>query len=398
MSSPRILVFSSLFPNKVYPTAGNFIKERMFRVALQMPIMVIAPQAWSPIDWAIRVVRPNFRLLAEEFEIVDGIEIYRPKCFSFPGFFKKLDSFFMARGSRKIFYKSVATFKPTVVDAHFAYPDGHAASILALESNLPLFITLRGSKDKWLLGTSRQELIKEALDRARTIISVSQELIDTVAVPLGQPVEKTVMIGNGVDTSKFKPIEKSAARQALNLPTDAKIIIGVGNLIESKGFHRVIPMLINLRKKHGDVRYLIVGPNGSHGDMSGALKSMASDLGLSEAVVFYGRQPHEKLNEFYSAADAFVLATEYEGWANVFLEAMACGLPVISTLVGGNAQVVSDSKFGTLTPFFDPESFELAIDEALEKKWNGDAIRSYALSNDWSARVEVLCREFSKTA
>ena len=107
-----------------------------------------------------------------------------------------------------------------------------------------------------------------------------------------------------------------------------------------------------------------------------------------------GAQPSEKLKDVLSAADLFVLATSNEGWANVFLEAMACGLPVVSTDVGGNAEVVCEDKLGTIVPFFDSKLFEQALLAALSNDWGHGDIVDYAKDNSWNSRVSVLKEEF----
>ena len=85
-----------------------------------------------------------------------------------------------------------------------------------------------------------------------------------------------------------------------------------------------------------------------------------------------------------------MLATSYEGWANVFLEAMACGLPVVTTDVGGNAQVVNDRLLGRIVPFGDKQRLQEAIHEALCTPWDRQLIRAYAESNSWDRRIKPL--------
>jgi glycosyltransferase involved in cell wall biosynthesis len=96
-----------------------------------------------------------------------------------------------------------------------------------------------------------------------------------------------------------------------------------------------------------------------------------------------------------SAADVFVLATRNEGWANVFLEAMACGLPVVATDVGGNAEVVCSPELGTIVPFGDGVKLREALDDALRCTWDSAAIRRHAQANTWDRRVDELLRAFA---
>ena len=92
------------------------------------------------------------------------------------------------------------------------------------------------------------------------------------------------------------------------------------------------------------------------------------------------------------------LATRNEGWANVFLEAMACGLPVVTTDVGGNAEIVTNPNLGILVPFGDADRLAQAIADALVRDWDRDAIVAYAASNSWERRVRTLADEFAAIA
>jgi len=393
---PRIVVFSSLFPSAVAPTAGVFIRERMFRVAKHLPLVVVAPQAWSPIDWVIRLFRNGFRRPAATYELMDGVPVYRPRVLSVPGILKRWDGWLMARGSRSVMRRVCSEFHPTLLDAHFLYPDGYAASLLADEFNLPLTITMRGSKDQLLLGSDREPMLRKAMDRAAHLFSVSDALKADVAIRLGQPPEKVTVIGNGVDVSKFEPVDQAAARRKLGIDTDARVLIGVGNRIEGKGFHRVIPLLPALRDRFPKLVYLIVGGSGSQSDMFPVLQRLAAEHGVNDVVRFCGVQPQEDLKWFYGAADVFALATAHEGWANVFLEAMACGLPVVTTRVGGNAQVVCRPELGTLVDYWNPDVFLEALADALQRNWPRKQILEYAAANGWDGKIACLVRELAR--
>ena len=182
------------------------------------------------------------------------------------------------------------------------------------------------------------------------------------------------------------------------LDKDATVIIGVGNLVPLKGFQRVIPLLPALRSKYPDLVYLIVGGGATQGDMRGELEELARRHGVRENVRFCGRQPHSELKWFYGAADLFAQATEFEGWSNVFLEAMACGLPVVTTRVGGNAEVVASPAVGELVDWWDADEFGAAIGRGLAREWDREAIVAYARANSWDARIERLVAEFRRLA
>ncbi len=132
--------------------------------------------------------------------------------------------------------------------------------------------------------------------------------------------------------------------------------------------------------------------------MSTKLQEQVHSLGLGERVRFLGHVAPEALKVPYSAADVFVLATRYEGWANVFLEAMACGLPVVTTDVGGNREVVVDGTLGSSVPFGDRQLLTRALSEALSTPWNRQAIVDYATTFSWERRIDELMPELVRAA
>ena len=164
--------------------------------------------------------------------------------------------------------------------------------------------------------------------------------------------------------------------------------------MERKGFHRVIELLPDLLQIQPDLRYLIVGGTSPEGDMREELLEQVRSLNLEDRVHFLGSMPAAEIRWPLSAADVFVLATSNEGWANVFLEAMACGLPVVTTDVGGNAEVVCKPEVGTIVPFGDKQRLLQGIATALDTEWDRAKIRLYAEDNRWESRVSRLRDKF----
>jgi len=189
-------------------------------------------------------------------------------------------------------------------------------------------------------------------------------------------------------------VPRAEARRALGLPHDAPVLVSVGTLVERKGFHRVIELLPALRQKHPGLVYLVVGGSGPEGDMSAELRAQVAALGLADCVRFLGALPPAELAGPLSAADVFVLATRNEGWANVFLEAMACRLPVVATDVGGNREVVCRDDLGEIVPFDDGPALQDALSRALARDWDRERILAYAKDNEWDGRVATLVAAF----
>jgi glycosyltransferase involved in cell wall biosynthesis len=390
---PHIVVLSTLFPNRLQPMAGLFVRERMFRVAKQLPLSVVAPVAWFPLQSLIRRIRPGFRPDSPGTETQDQITVFHPRFFSIPGAFKSLDGLFMAIGCLPRMWQLKHQGRLDIIDAHFAYPDGYAATLLGRWLSVPVTITMRGTETRHVNDPALRPRLISALTRASRVFSVSDSLRQ-IALSCGIDAAKLRVIGNGVDIAKFSPQSRIKARESLGISSTAKVIVTVGGLVERKGFHRVIAAMPELIKKYPDLTYLIIGGPSPEGDMTKQLRQLVSDLKLDSAVKFLGPMAADKLSQPLSAADVFVLSTRNEGWANVLLEAMACGLPVVATDVGGNREVVSIPAIGMIVPFDDHAKLVVAISQSLDTNWDRAAIRAYAEANTWDNRVVTLVQEF----
>jgi len=391
---PGIVVFSSLFPNAVQPASGLFIRERMFRVGRRLSIVVVAPVPWFPLQGLIRFFKPNYRPMPPRSEVQDGVTVLHPRFAALPGLLRTWDGASMAIACLPTMRRLVAEGRADIIDAHFAYPDGYAATLLGQWLRLPVTITLRGTEVPHSRNAAKRRLMLTAVARAKRVFAVAQSL-KRLVVAEGADSEKIRVVGNGVDTDVFYPVDRNQARTRLGLPVGSRLLISVGALVERKGFHRVIECLPELCREFPDLLYLIVGGSSPEGDCGDRLRALASRLGVERHVRFLGVISPRDLGAVLSAADVFVLATSNEGWANVFLEAMACGLPVVTTDVGGNPEVVCDPKLGIIVPFGDGEALTRALAQALRTEWDRGAIIAHARDNDWSKRVEVLLEEFT---
>ena len=388
----KILTITSVFPNSKQPALGIFIRERMFKAAKRCEIKVIAPVPWFPFA---RYLKKNYRPIVDYKEIQDSIEVYHPKFFSIPYFFKFFDGLFFFLSCIITVINLKKNFKYDIIDSHFVYPDGFGAVLIGKLFHKPVTITLRGTIKKLLRYPLIKFQIRYALKNALKIFSVCNDL-KNVALSLGVSDGKVAVIPNGIDIGKFKPVDKLEARKELGLPADIKIMISVGGLVKRKGFHEVIALLPEIKKIHPDIKYLIVGGATVEGNYGPELRKTVRRLHLENDVLFAGHQRHDKIYKWLSASDVFCLATSNEGWANVFLEAMACGLPVVATNVGGNREVVSSEDYGLLFDINNKKEMASAILKALVKNWDRDKIINYARSNTWDVRINQLLIMFKE--
>ncbi len=244
---PHIVVFSSLFPNAHQPGAGLFIRERMFRVGHRLPICVVSPVPWFPLQGLLRRFRQGFRIGAPRYERQQGVDVWFPRFFSVPGLFKSMDGLMMALSAWPQLRRLQRAGRLDVIDAHFAYPDGYAATLLGGWLGVPVTITLRGTEARHAQDPRLAGKVRHAVQRASRVFSVSESLRQVV-LGLGASAEHVRVVGNGVDVQRFSPIPQVEARRALSLARDGFVLVTVGALVERKGFHRVIELLPALRR------------------------------------------------------------------------------------------------------------------------------------------------------
>jgi glycosyltransferase involved in cell wall biosynthesis len=390
----KILVFTTVFPNEKQPTLGIFVRERMFRVAQRCELQVLAPVPWFPFS---EKLKPGYRPAVSRIEVQEGIKVHHPRFFSIPRFGKVLDGLFLFIAAAVTARRIRREFDFDLIDAHFLYPDGVAASLLGRFFRRPVLITARESDvERQLCPVFRGVQVRLALKAASGLIAVCSSLAERIAAVVSPRC--VTVVGNGVDLDKFHQLPQEEARTALGLPLKARIVISVGWLIERKGFHRVIAALPEILPHHPDLLYVVVGAEPHNGGYESQLIDLIQSLGLGEHVRLAGGVPHHELHRWLSAADVFCLATSGEGWANVFLEAMACGLPVVASNVGGNAEVVASEDLGILFDLNRPQQLAAALDSALEREWDRERILSHARNNGWSTRVDLLLQRATEVS
>lgn len=260
-----------------------------------------------------------------------------------------------------------------VLDAHYFYPDGVAAVWIAEKLNKPVVVTARGTDINLIPEYALpRKLILNAAQKSHAIVTVCQALKDQL-VGMGAGPDKIHVLRNGVDLDLFKSVDRQRVREKLNLK--GRILLSVGLLVERKGHHIAIAALKDLP----DVCLIIAGD----GEMRNELESLARSLGVMERVRFVGALAHEELKFYYSAADALVLASSREGMANVLLESLACGTPVIATALWGTPEVVATPEAGELMQERNAVSLVSAANRLFEREIDRAATRRYAENFSW---------------
>ena len=394
----RVLTFTSLFPNGQQSLHGIFVAERIRALSRLCEIQVVAPVPWTP---PTRVLGKRYfgysRILREE--VHQGLLLRHPRFIVFPKFFKSIDGILMAASCVRALSAIRESFPFDIIDAHWAYPDGVAAAILADYFHVPLALTVRGDDINVLPNFFwRRQLIRWALRKAAVVIALSNELKERV-VTLTTPrlVSNTTVIPNGVNSEIFHPGNQAAARRRLGLPEQGRILLSVGRLHNSKGYPLLVTALARLQEKFPDLCLVIVGESDHEADARPSIEIAARRLGVSEKITLAGAKPHSVVADWYRAADLFCLPTFREGSANVLLEALACGLPCVTTPVGGNPEIISTPDVGILVA---PEVEQLtrAIARGLACSWDQQRISAHVRKRTWSNVAAECCQQLSQAA
>lgn len=275
------------------------------------------------------------------------------------------------------------------IDAHYLYPDGVAAVWLGQTFNIPVVVTARGT-DVSLIPRYRipRLLIGQVIKKSSAMITVSGALKEAL-VALGAPESKVTVLRNGVDTALFHPPKDRDALRA-RFGFGRRTLLSVGLLIERKGHDRTIEAMLQLPEY--DLVIAGEGPARQH------LSDLIVRHGLSDRVKLLGPRPHAELPDLYGASDALVLSSSREGWANVLLESMACGTPVVASNIWGNPEVVQEIQAGVVTEENTPAGIARGIRHLFQHQAPRTATRAYAERFGWEETTQGQVALFARIA
>ena len=380
----HVITFTNLFPSSVMPTHGLFVRERMRRVAAAGPFRwsVVAPV--PDVIWPLR--RGVYRRWAEvpAIEVIDGVEVHHPRFRHWPGLSQGRQASAVRESARALVAR-LCSDGPAVIDAHYLWPDGVAAGELARELGVPFTLTARGT-DVNVLAQDPEiaKRIAGVVDRASQCMAVSDALASRFAAAARVAPERVMTVRNGVDLERFCPGDRASARAALGLPSTGALAVGVGRLVPGKGFDVAALAVAQIP----GLELVLIGEGGDRRRIEAA---------GGGRVTFLGEQPPERVALAYQAADVFVLPSQREGWPNVVTEALASGLPVVASRVGGIPQILGDppdEHLGALVEPGDIDGFAAAISRVLERGARGREVRAYAERYGWDEPVGALVETF----
>jgi glycosyltransferase involved in cell wall biosynthesis len=336
----RVLTLSSLFPDSARPTFGIFVEKQTLGLAAHpdVDLRVVAPIGVPPS--LLRRFSSLHRGLSTQprHEVWKGLQVYRPLFTTVPFVEGRWSALSMWWALLPLLDEIRRDFPFDVIDTEFFFPDGPAAMRLANRYDVPFSIKARGADISFWGGRAacRRQIVA-AGQAANGMLAVSGALREEM-IALGMPADRIIVHHTGVDQAAFRLTDRGAAKAALGL--SGPVILTVGHLIPRKGQALVVDAMRSLP----DATLLIVGD----GPDLGALERQVTAHGLQDRVHMLGPKAHTELPPLFAAADVMALPSASEGLANVWVESLACGTPIVITDIGGAREVVDRPAAGRI--------------------------------------------------
>lgn len=364
----RVLTLSTLFPDASRPNFGVFVERQTIGLATHpdVALTMVAPIGLPP--WPLSR-HPRYRGLAGVpiREMWKHLEVHRPRFLAMPGTGGRWHSRALARALAPV----LDTLAFDVIDASFFFPDGPAAVALGKRYGIPVSIKARGADiHHWGDAPATARQVREAGRAADGLLAVS-ETMKSDMVAMGMPGERIRVHHTGVDLDRFAPSPRGGGTR----------VISVGALIPRKAHEIVIEAVALLPGVSLDIA--------GDGPERARLQATIDRLDVGDRVQLLGSVPHGNLPALIAAADVMALASSSEGLANAWVEALACGTPIVIPDAGGAREVVTTPADGRIVAR-DAGAFAGAIRDLLTAPPSQVDTRRGAEGFTWAANTAAL--------
>ena len=361
----NVLFLSMTFPDAINPERGTYNLEFCAALARQHNVRVIAPRSWH--EW-LKVKRKGAAYAPSRDTAEHSLPVAFPVFWYIPRFRPNALGSAIWRSIRATVRRITKDFKPDVVISYWAYPDADGGLSVARHFGVPS-IVIAGGSDVLLLPKEpgRGPAVRRVLTESEMVTTVSDGLRDA-SIALGVPSQRVKTIRQGINPRVFFPGDKAAARTKLNSVDDSEILVWVGRMVPVKNLDLLIDALKLLVRDRPNLRLHLIGDGASRGPLQARVEAE----GLSQTVRFEGAVAHDRLPDWYRAADAVVLSSHSEGLPNVLRESLACGTPFVATNVGDISEIARP-EFSRLVDSGDAKAFASAIVEVLKPSYRQSA-------------------------
>jgi len=379
----RILTLSTLFPAASRPNFGIFVERQTAALTAvrDFAVTVINPIGMAP--WPLSLFGDRARIGDLHNEQWGELDVYRPRFMAIPKIGGRLNPGMIASTVLPLAKRLHAEIGFDLIDAEFFYPDGPAAMRLSDALGIPFTIKARGADiHHWGTQPGCAEQLVEAADKAAGLLAVSGALkADMVA--LGMDADKIMVHYTGLDQSRFVPRDRATEKAKLGI--SGPLILSVGALIPRKGQDLLIAAMPALP----DAMLMLAGQGESEGDY----RALAARLGVADRVSFMGNVPHDDLPALFAAADVMALVSSSEGLANAWVEALACGTPIVASDVGGIRELVKTPDAGRIVER-NSDAIAAAVNDILANRPSRESVAASCRAFSWDENARQLAAFF----
>jgi len=367
----RIGIVTPLCPTRLEPYRGRPISQTALALQRKADVEMFYPQAAFP-RWRIFQPRKFAYSDVDSRHFPPGL---RARHIPYPAF-PLLSRPYNGKTCSRYLVPRLKESKPDVILAYWLYPEGYGALLAGEKLGIPVILGARGSDLPAHLDPLTERLLKESLQRASFVLTVSEELRER-ALRLGAAAGRVRTVRNGLDSAEFPVSGRYSARTALDIDPDAQLALFIGRLHPVKGLEELLQAVGLLVPSHPRLNLILIG----EGPLEEKLRSQAAREGFAGRIRFLGQQSQPEVARWIAASDLLCLPSHSEGCPNVVLEALACGRPVVASAVGAVPDLVN-SDCGILVPPGDVPRLSEAIREALGRRWDEAVIASQS-SRSW---------------
>ena len=386
----KVLTLATLFPNALHPTFGVFVESQTLALnklpGVEVRVINPIPMPMFPLNLSVRYWKLRNLPAEEDWK---GVRVARPPMRVVPKLSGSFNPDLFVHAARATLHRWWKEgFQFDVIDAQFFYPDGPAAARLGEEFGRPFSIKARGA-DIHYWGSRRlcRARICQAAAGAGGLLAVSSSLRRDM-VAMGMEGQKIAVHYTGCDLEKFAPVDRGAGKALLNVT--GPLVVSLGALIPRKGHALVIEAMLDLPT----TTLFVIGAGPDHDRLSTLIRTR----GLEHRVRLLGNLPHAELPAILAAADVMALASESEGLANAWIEALACGTPVVTPNVDGAPEAIDRPAAGRLLDERTPLAIACAIRGILADPPEPSAVRAAAERFTWQRNALQLQQHLEQVA